>query len=320
MQRIVLILLCAVLAVSACSSRKDTFYKHQPSGQPLEVPPDLTTIDTNDTFEIPQISQVYLKKHILENGAEVTLKKDGLLRWIEVVAAPEIVWDEVKNFWESNNVKLSWENTEFGIIETAWVQNYDSKFDMDRFRVRIEALSKDKTAVYMIHRGKQQVFVDGTLVEGWAEEYNDPELEVEVLAQLLSYMGLDQERKDVLLKDAKKAQAIASLDLESSDPHILINDEFERSWKLAVQAIDRAGHVITLRDKAQGWLELRLVKSGKTADFVPGFALSDAKREVLRVQLKSEDGSTKIYVLNDAGQLDRSEQARDFLRELNQYL
>jgi len=315
-----LILISVALAISACSTQKDTFYKHQPSGQPLEVPPDLTMVDATSTFEIPKVSQVTMKKHVLENGAAVVLKRDGKLRWIEVDAPPDVVWDEVKNFWLSNNVKLSWENQEFGIMETAWLKSYDSKYDLDRFRVRIEGVGKDKTDIYLTHRGKQEDFIDGEIVSGWATTFNDPELEVEVLDQLLSYMGLDKERKTKLLQDARKAQAIASLDLKSSDPHILINDNIDRSWKLCLQAVDRAGHVITVKDKAHGWFELRLVREGKTADFVPGFALSDKKREVLRIQLKTAEGGTRVYVVNNAGQQDQSKQAREFLRELNQYL
>lgn len=320
MQRLVLVLTCLVIAVSACSTHKDTFYKHQPSGQPLDVPPDLTIVEATNTFEIPEISQVTMKKYSLEGGVEVSLVKDGLLRWVEVAAAPDVAWEEIKEFWLSNNVQLAWENQEFGIIETTWLQSYDSKFDLDRFRIRVEGKANNKTEIFLTHRGKQQTFEDGYLVEGWVETFNDPELEIELLAQMLSYMGLDQERKDILIKEGKKAQAIASLDLESKDPHILINDDFERSWKLCVQAADRAGHVITVREKAQGWFELRLVDGGKTADFVPGFALSEEKREVLRIQLKQEEGGTRVFVTNDAGQQDQSEQARNFLRDLNQYL
>jgi len=316
----VLISICVALAISGCSSQKDIFYKHQPSGQPLEVPPDMTAIDETNTFEIPQVSQVTMKKHVLENGAAVTLKKDGKLRWIEVDASPDVVWEEVKDFWLSNNVKISWENQKYGIMETAWLKNYDSKYDRDRFRVRIEGVSKNKTDIYLTHRGKQQTFVDGEMIDGWASTYNDPELEIEVLDQMLSYMGLDKERKTKLLQDARKVQAIASLDVKSSNPHILISDNFNRSWRLCIEAVDRAGHVITVKNKAQGWFELRLVDEGKASDFVPGFALSDKKRDVLRIQLKADKGSTRVYVVNDEGQQDQSRQAREFLRQLNEYL
>ncbi len=320
MQRILILTLLAVIALSACSTHKDTFYKHQPTGLPLEVPPDLTMVETSNTFVIPEISQVTRKQQVLVNGAELTLKKDGLLRWIEVQAAPELLWEEVNNFWLSNDVELAWENTELGIIETAWLKNYDSKYDLDRFRVRIEANSDDRAEIYLTHRGKQQEVVDGSFVEGWADEFNDPELEIEVLGELLSYLGLSRERKEQLVQEAKKARAIASLSLKTGEPHILINDEMERAWKLVTQAVDRAGHVITQRDKAANWLEVRLVKAGQTADFVPGFALSDNEREVLRVQLQSQEGGIKVFVLNDSGQLDQTQQARDFLRELNGYL
>lgn len=320
MSRTPIIIVLVMLSVVACSSKKQTFYKHQPSGLPLEVPPDLTNIETSTTFIVPEISQVTRRKQVLENGAEIKLKKHGLLRWIEVDVAPELLWEEIKNFWLSSDVQLKWENQELGILETDWVNSYESKYDRDRFRVRVEADGNNKTEIYLTHRGKQQDFSSGDLVEGWVDEFNDPELEIEVLGLMLSYLGLDQDRKDKLVKEARKAQAIASLDLKSEEPHIIINDVYDRAWKLVVQAVDRAGHVITQRNKASGWLDVRLVEGGRTADFVPGFALSETKREVLRVQLKSEEGSIKVFVIADNGQLDRSQQAREFLRELNGYL
>ncbi len=320
MQIQIIVTLLAVFALSACSSSRDTFYKHQPSGQPLEVPPDLTAVETSNTFVIPEISQVTRKKMVLENGAAVRLRKHGLLRWIEVDASPDEVWQQVKDFWLSNHVPLAWENRQLGIMETEWLTSYDSRFDLDRFRVRIEVNDQNKTEIYVRHRGKQQEFTEEGLISTWVDLYNDPELEVEVLGQLLVYLGLDKEQKEALLKAARKAKAIASLDLKTEEPHILIEDTFDNAWKLLIQAVDRAGHVITQRNKAEGWLEVRLVENGKTADFTPGFALSEARREILRLRVTQERGNTRVVVLMDNGQVDRSQQARDFLREVNGYL
>jgi len=316
----VLFLITGFLFISGCASKGDDFYKHQPTSQPLEVPPDLTIPEANSGFEIPAINSVETKKIKLEDNGSVVLKKDGRLRWLEITAPPELVWNNTKDFWITRNVELKWQNLKLGILETDWVKHYDNDFEKDRFRVRVEPGTQSGTSLlFLTHRGSQEVLVDGQVVSGWAKTFSDPELEIEILGELLGYFGLASERKSALLDEAKQKSDDAVLMVNTDIPHIAMSESTVRSWRFVMQAIDRMGHTVVDRDKKAHWLDVR-IESDETSDFTPGFALSDADRELFRVQIETKNERTKITVLNDQGQLDRSESAKTFLSDLYDYI
>lgn len=314
---LLLILLLLSILIIGCSSKGTEFYKHQPSLQSLEVPPDLTLLDVNSGFEIPQIAEAETKIVQLTNGSDVTLKKDGRLRWLTIKADPKDVWDETKEFWIAYKVDLNWESLKLGIMETKWIDSYDSDFSQDRFRVRIEpGDNKGETDLYISHRGRQEDLLDGEVIEGWTTDYNDPELEIEVMGELLSYFGLSSDRKTAILDDAKQKPDLAKLNLKADVPGLVMKEPYNRSWRFVSQSIDRMGNVVTQRDKKAGWLDVRLTDDSVTSDFVPGFTLSDVDREVLRLKIETEDKQTTVTVLTDQGQPDRSELAKNFLQHL----
>lgn len=318
--RLLMLSLFAIF-VAGCTSKGTEFYKHQPSLQALEVPPDLTLLDVNSGFEIPQIAEAETKKVQLMNGSDVELKKDGRLRWLTIQAEPKDLWDEVKEFWIAYKVDLNWESLKLGIMETKWIDSYESKYAEDRFRVRVEPGSKNgESDLYISHRGRQEAMLDGELIEVWAEDYNDPDLEVEVMGELLSYLGLSHDRKAAILDEAKQKPQLAVLSLKTDVPNLMMKEPYNRSWRFAAQSIDRMGHIVTQRDKKAGWMDVRLSDDSTTSDFVPGFALSDEDRETIRLQIKEVDKQTIVTVLTDEGQPDRSKLAKDFLQQLHDNL
>ena len=314
---LLLIILLAFVFITGCSSKGTEFYKHQPSLQSLEVPPDLTLLDVNSGFEIPQIAEAETKKVQLSNGSAVTLHKDGRLRWLTIQAEPKDLWDETKEFWIAYKVDLNWESLKLGIMETKWIDSYESIYAQDRFRVRVEpGEKKGETDLYITHRGRQDGMSDGEVIEGWVTEFNDPELEVEVMGELLSYFGLSADRKTAILDDAKQKPGSATVNLKADVPNLVMSEPYNRSWRFVAQSIDRMGNIVTLRDKKAGWLDVRLSDEGATSDFIPGFALSDQDRETIRLQIKDNDKETTVTVLTDEGQPDRSELAKNFLQNL----
>lgn len=317
-----LLVVCSVIFVlNGCSSKGNEFYKHQPSLPPLEVPPDLTLLNVDTGFEVPEVAAIERKKVVLSDGGNVTLEKDGRLRWLNIEASADDVWEEVKNYWITNKVPLKWQYVKLGLMETDWIKSPDSGYVLDRYRVRLETKSDGKTTeLYLTHRAKQETLIDGEVVDGWVEHFSDPELEIEVLGDLLVYLGLNSERKDALLDEAKTRTENAKLVLTGDVPHILMSEPFQRSWKFTLQAVDRMGNIITQRDKAQGWLDVRITNHGVATDFTPGFALSDQDRDVFRLQLKADGERTLVQILNNEGQPDRSEIARKFLEQLHSYL
>ena len=318
---LLLALLLVSILIAGCSSKGTEFYKHQPSLQSLEVPPDLTLLDVNSGFEVPQIAEAERKKVQLSNGSAVTLNKDGRLRWLTIKAEPKDLWDETKEFWIAYKVDLNWESLKLGIMETKWIDSYESIYAQDRFRVRLEpGKNKGETDLYISHRGRQEGMSDGEVIEGWVTDFNDPELEIEVLGELLSYYGLSSDRKTAILDDAKQKPSVATLNLKADVPNLVMKEPYNRSWRFVAQSIDRMGNIVTQRDKKAGWLDVRLSEEGTTSDFIPGFALSDQDRETIRLQIKENNKETTVTVLTDIGQPDRSELAKTFLQNLHDNL
>ncbi len=311
-----------VLVLAGCASTDTSFYKHAPSMPLLEVPPDLTRPEIKNEFEIPQIGALLNKQALLEGGATVRLVRDGRLRWLVFNRPPEAVWTAVRDYWVANSVHLEWENKALGIMETAWLPHYDqSEFAKDKFRIRIEpGAEPGSSELYLAHRGLQEAFVGGEIVPVWAERANDPELEVEVLGQMLSFFGLDQERKQAIVAEAAKTVAEVELGQRGKQPVLYLQADYERGWKLVLRAVDRLGYVAKQRDKAEGWIEIQLDEKGERTGFVPGFAVAGLNRKQYRLSLEQQGERVLIGVTDEQGRPDPSQDAYRLLQRLSEQL
>ena len=106
-RRLILPLLVA-LSLSACDSipfiDNTSEYKGAGRGKPLEVPPDLTSASTSDTYTVPGGGTTYSaysqgqtgpqpeEEKLLSSPDNVKLERAGSQRWLVVQAAPEKVW------------------------------------------------------------------------------------------------------------------------------------------------------------------------------------------------------------------------------------
>ena len=179
------------LMVSACDSIPfiDTSSDYKGSGRarPLEVPPDLTSVQSSDAYSVPGGSTSYSTYNQAQDGQEagvekvlpsseaVRMEKAGAQRWLVVTAPAEKVWPAVREFWIDQGFAVRVENADTGVMETEWIEadaiklkndktNIGDKFDKwldklsglaDRrkFRTRLERGEKDGTTeIYMTHR------------------------------------------------------------------------------------------------------------------------------------------------------------------------
>jgi outer membrane protein assembly factor BamC len=161
-------------------------YKATGTSRPLEVPPDLTSATSNDTYAIPGSTsysdfkngqkQENGQSNILPNPEGMKIVKAGAQRWLVVNAPAEKIWPTIRDFWLEMGFAIKKENPEIGIIETEWIKESDLKFNdnknvldkMDdwfdalsaakanrkKFRTRLEhGLQSGTTEIYMTHRG-----------------------------------------------------------------------------------------------------------------------------------------------------------------------
>ncbi len=194
------IILASLLAltVSGCDSipfmNNTSDYKGAGRSRPLEVPPDLTSISSNDTYTVPGGSTTYSEfsqgqespaeqVKILPTPDSVRLERAGSQRWLVVKAPPEKVWPVIREFWAELGFAVRVENTDTGVMETEWVDpssltkddkgNYLDKFQgwLDRlntlanrqkFRTRLDrGESEGSTEIFMSHRAVSDTPDDG---------------------------------------------------------------------------------------------------------------------------------------------------------------
>ena len=186
------------LTVSGCDSipfmNNTPDYKGAGRSRPLEVPPDLTSISSNDTYTVPGGSTTYSefsqgqenpaeKEKILPTPDSVHLERAGSQRWLVVQAPPEKIWPVIREFWAELGFAVRVENSDTGVMETDWVDpssltkddkgNYLDKFQgwLDRlntlanrqkFRTRLDrGESEGTTEIYMSHRAVSDTPDDG---------------------------------------------------------------------------------------------------------------------------------------------------------------
>lgn len=188
-----------VFGLSACDSipfiDTSSDYKAAGRARPLEVPPDLTSISSSDTYTVPggsttyssynqsQADQVVGEPKILQNPDNVKLERAGSQRWLVVQAAPEKVWPVIREFWSELGFAVRVENPQTGVMETEWVDpssltkddngNYLDKFQgwldklntlqtRQKFRTRLDrGKDENTTEIYLSHRSVSDAQDDG---------------------------------------------------------------------------------------------------------------------------------------------------------------
>jgi len=188
--KLITVALLAIL-VSACDHipfiDNTSDYKGAGRSRPLEVPPDLTSVNSSDAYSVPggtttyntysqgQDGQEVGVEKVLPNADGVRMEKAGAQRWLIVNAPAEKIWPVVREFWIDQGFAVRVENADTGVMETEWIEadaikagddkkNVGEKFDKwldklsgfaDRrkFRTRLERGEKEgSTEIYMTHR------------------------------------------------------------------------------------------------------------------------------------------------------------------------
>ncbi|MCH8177834.1 MAG: outer membrane protein assembly factor BamC, partial [Proteobacteria bacterium] len=184
--RTVLSLLVAIALVNlaACgSSSSDLRYLDSRGLPPLEVPPELTTANTESesTFELPAVfsgesNDPESRKKIPVLAKVEALKLEGFadFYWLSLEAPVDELYQLVKEFWASEGFTLALDEPVIGIMETAWVFNEEGKQEedqgffarlfasedlsasQDQFRTRIAKDGADQgVRIYISHRGTE---------------------------------------------------------------------------------------------------------------------------------------------------------------------
>src|SRR6185503_3581335 len=147
MQRL-LVTTAAMAVLSGCSWFGDgssTDYKSASTLPPLEVPPDLTSPQRDNRYQIPDsatrstatFSGYEAERRDPQRAARATgvapvvlpdidrmrIERSGSQRWLVVQETPEKLWPAIKQFWQEGGFLIKLESPEAGVMETDWAES-----------------------------------------------------------------------------------------------------------------------------------------------------------------------------------------------------
>lgn len=299
---------CALtlISVSGCGSLNSLMepgridYKSAGKAPTLEVPPDLTQLQRENRYAIPDAnhgtataSGFSAQQGVKPAAAVVApkavpdmhIERDGTQRWLVVKQSPEALWPEIKDFWQDSGFLINLDSPQSGVMETDWAENrakipldiirstlgkaLDSLYstgERDKFRTRLERGANGTTEIYISHRGAEEVLTgqqkDSTV---WTPRPADPELEAEFLARLMTRLGADNSRAQAMVANAPVQKARAKMVDNSSGAYVEVGEGFDRAWRRVGLALDRVGFTVVDRDRSQGLYFVRYVDQGQDA-------------------------------------------------------
>lgn len=348
---------CALLLASlvgcssiegALSSNKVDYRTSARQTKGLDIPPDLTQLARDGRAQVqdgvvsassmqqtavsaPAIAKLDTEVALAKVG-DLSIERDGNMRWLRTSLTPEQLWPQLRSFWEDLGLKLALDQAQLGVMETDWAENRAkvpasglSKFlgsyatglfssgERDMYRTRVERSSKG-TLVYISHKGLMEV-PDSVAKDTyhWAARPSDPQLEAAMLSRLMLKLGGKEEAADLksAATDQKPATTIPSSNigqarsLTNVPASIQVKDGFDRAWRRVGQSLDRNGFTIEDRDRVQGLYFLRYADPTKAGKEEPSFfaKLFGAKTDVslgrYRVSVKSQGETSTVQVLDD---------------------
>jgi len=357
--RIFVLALLAVL-VAACESGYDYRYGDSSVGKSLELPPDLAGVQVESKFELPTTisgddETAKDKIPVLAKVQSVQLEGSGDFYWLAVEEPVDNLYQSVKNFWASEGYRLNVDEPVIGLMQTEWVYksegaeeessswfgklftSEDLSATQDQFKTRIErSKTNNLNRIYIAHRGteyKYELPADGPRKEDinvseWNFRQPEPELEIEMLARLMIYLGLQQGDVDQQRENLKLFKPRASLyvDADEGSPYLILNDVYQIAWNRVFHQLERMNFEIISSEFDSGFSNegvifikaptVEIESSGEFFSFQSAGKKGSVKFTL--VFIKESNQSTRLVLEDDKGESDTSPAGSRFLNLLYQ--
>ncbi|HRQ57756.1 MAG TPA: outer membrane protein assembly factor BamC [Azoarcus taiwanensis] len=287
------------VALVGCSTSgfegKKIDYKSARQVSPLELPPDLTGMRTDDRFALPTTTGVATfsgytadraaapvsgASNVLVEVEGMRIERAGTQRWLVVPGNADVLWPDIKDFWMELGFILNIDRPEIGVMETDWAEDraripmdfvratigrvFDGLFstsERDKFRTRLEEGKEPGTVeIYISHRGMKEVYTSEREERTvWQPREPDPELEAEMLRRLMVRLGVEEERAAVMVARADVPQRAALQTGGEGQTLLVVDESFDRAWRRVGLALDRSGFTVEDRDRSQGLFFVRYI-------------------------------------------------------------
>lgn len=367
---VVLTSLAGCNALSSLVEADKVDYRSTGKAPSLDVPPDLTQLQRDNRYAIPEAGRgtATASSYNLQQGktspavigtavaitnlGDVRIERAGNQRWLIVKKPPEVLWPQIKEFWQESGFIINVEVPAAGLMETDWAENrakipqdmirntlgkvFDSLYstgERDKFRTRIERTADGGSEVYISHRGAEEVLVGAHKESSmWTARATDVALENQFLVKLMARLGVEEGKAKEAVASATPQKPHAKLVKDGKTALVEIDEGFDRAWRRVGLALDRVGFTVEDRDRVAGMYYVRYMDpdadANKTAE--KGFfarllswGSSDKAKDAprFRIVVKAASGElSQVTVLDADGKAENAATADKILTLLTEQL
>jgi len=329
-------------------------YRSTVRSEPLTIPPDLTQITRNAQYRLDNgvttFTQYAEGQHpamsvsanpVLPQPDDMSVMRDGSLRWLSVDQPAEAIYPKVVDFWLEQGFTIFSQNPATGLIETDWAENrkkipenwlrsvltiIDQVFDSgerERFRTRLERIN-GKTEIYISHEQMVETPSSDSTFR-WVPGKEDPNLNAAMLARLMVFLGSSEQQARAKIAQSQDAVATPTLLApDQGDVALTLTESFDRAWRRVGVAIDAAGFALEDRDRSSGDYFIRYLdtdtgvkrEQGNFFTRLFGSSGNSTEAEQFRIHIQEQGEHALVTVLNAQGARDTSVTAQRILSVL----
>jgi len=276
-------------------------YYSDKSVNSLEVPPDLTSPESQKSFRISEyvkdINEQYIsfsedsKKASVKikssNNTDITVLRNGQKRWLLINKTPESVWLLANEFFKQIGFSIKKSDKKIGILETdylenrpkvpgqsmnfirAWLQSIGQAYTLptiDKFRVRIESLEEGKkTELYLTLSSMEEVVSGAKGQTIWQNKAKDTSLENEMLLRLMMYIGDEKSEaiEKIMGAENEVTNRISANVSEGINGYakLVFNSDFLKAWDALNWSLDQINANVQDKDLQEKAIYLKEVRT-----------------------------------------------------------
>jgi len=336
----------------------NTNYYADRSVSSLEVPPDLTSPSYDNAFRLSQFvsdidgNVINLTNKPLETNknnskvfsvpSDITVRRIGKRRWLEVDKSAEVVWGLSKQFLKEKGFVIKKSNQKIGVMETDYRENIKPEIpersmglvrslfsslsedinytlpSVDKYKIRVEPISNEKSEVHLSLSTMSEV-VDkslGTERTMWQHKDKDEIMEAEMLLSLMLYLGGDaaEAREKILnAKEERKISVLLDKDINNYAKLIFMLDLAD-TWDNVSWAISNLDLPLEDKDIKDKSFYINIARTADIGLFSKIFG-DEPIRKTFQIQLKQVDiNKTEVY-FNDVSE-ENQQATKDFSFEI----
>jgi len=326
----------------------------------LEVPPDLTSPSYENSFRLSEFASgidtnmVNLTNSEIENNdkkilvapSDISVKKSGNRRWLEVNKDSETIWKLSNQFLKELGFTIKNSNKKIGIMETNFLENRKPEIpaqtmgffrsalqatienvnytlpSVDKYKIRIEPKSDFITEVYLSVNSMAEVISGSGNNETtlWQNSEKDYALEAEMLYRLMVYLGGDSAKAREKIISAKENNKVVVNVKDGLNGYakLVFNLNLIDTWDNISWAISETNVQIEDRDIKERAFYINLARTADKGIMSKIFG-EDAILNTYQIQLKSIGSSlTEVYFqdISEANEQETKEYSYDFFNQL----